>query len=177
MKWVLPVILSMTFPLFRSFSPAKPATCAPRLCPMIWNFFRGTWNFRFNTSIRSATCTPTRRVFPAAASYRFKTLDPSPQSTTITFIDSFFSNSITISFTQAVWPLWVKPWMMNFTFRKGSNVELLIDELSVLRNSFFFRALVLVCRTNLVPMDSGWEGRAIKELWKGGLSEKQPYLP
>lgn len=66
--------------------------------------------------------------------------------------------------------------MINLTFRKGLNDELLIEELSALRNSFFLRASALVCRENFVPMDSGWEGRAIKELSKGGSSEKQPYL-
>ena len=64
---------------------------------------------------------------------------------------------------------------MNFTFRKGSNVELVMeDSLSVLKISSFLKAFALVCRINLVPIESGWEGRAIKELSKGGLSEKQP---
>ena len=66
--------------------------------------------------------------------------------------------------------------MINLTFRKGLNEELLLVELSALRNSAFFRAFALVCRENFVPMESGWEGRAIKELSKGGSSEKQPYL-
>ena len=66
---------------------------------------------------------------------------------------------------------------MNFTFCKGSNVELVMeDSLSVLKISSFLKAFALVCGINLVPIESGWEGRAIKELSKGRLSEKQPYL-
>ena len=47
----------------------------------------------------------------------------------------------------------------------------------MLRISSFFREFALVCKINFVPMVSGCEGRAIRELSKGGPSEKQPYLP
>ena len=54
--------------------------------------------------------------------------------------------------------------MINFTFRKASNVELVSEELSsVLRISSFFREFALVCKINFVPMASGCEGRAIVE--------------
>ena len=56
-------------------------------------------------------------------------------------------------------------------------MELIIGLLlSVLRISSFLKAFALVCRINFVPMDPGWEGSAIRELSKGGLSEKHPYL-
>ena len=145
---------------------------------MMWNFFNATPNVRLSASINSANCTPTRRVFPAAMSYRFKTLAPSPQSTTITFIGSFLRNSRTIFLTHSLWPLWVNPWIINLTFLEGSNVELVIEGLlSTLRTSLFLRAFALVYKMNFVPMVSGCDGKAIRELSNGWLSEKQPYLP
>ena len=58
--------------------------------------------------------------------------------------------------------------MINLTFLEGSNVELIIEELmSTLRTSLFLRALALVYKMNFVPMVSGCDGKAMRELSNG----------